>query len=53
MGKRPNPDIREGFGYAVKVRREELGLTLALGDMLDFRPGRAGPELKHVPDGCR
>ena len=28
MGKRrPRPDIRERFGYAVKVRREELGLT--------------------------
>jgi transcriptional regulator with XRE-family HTH domain len=28
MGKRrAKPDVRERFGYAVKVRREELGLT--------------------------
>ena len=28
MGKRKNPpDIRERFGFAVKTRREELGLT--------------------------
>ncbi len=28
MGKRRStPDIRERFGYAVKVRRDELGLT--------------------------
>ena len=28
MGKRrATPDIRERFGYAVKVRREALGLT--------------------------
>jgi transcriptional regulator with XRE-family HTH domain len=27
MKKRAKPDIRERFGYAVKVRREELGLT--------------------------
>lgn len=28
MGKRrARPDVRERFGYAVKVRREELGLT--------------------------
>ncbi len=28
MGQRtPNPDIRERFGFAVKNRREELGLT--------------------------
>ena len=27
MRKRAQPDIRERFGYAVKVRRDELGLT--------------------------
>lgn len=28
MGKRrARPDVRERFGFAVKVRREELGLT--------------------------
>ena len=27
MKKRAGPDIRERFGFAVKVRREELGLT--------------------------
>ena len=27
MGKRSKPDIRERFGFAVKVRREELDLT--------------------------
>ncbi len=27
MKKRGKPDIRERFGYAVKARREELGLT--------------------------
>ena len=28
MGKKKNPpDIRERFGFAVKARREELGLT--------------------------
>ena len=28
MGKkRPRPDIRERFGFAVKSRREDLGLT--------------------------
>ena len=27
MKKRDKPDIRERFGFAVKVRREELGLT--------------------------
>jgi transcriptional regulator with XRE-family HTH domain len=27
MGKKARPDIRERFGFAVKTRREELGLT--------------------------
>jgi transcriptional regulator with XRE-family HTH domain len=27
MKKRATPDIRERFGFAVKIRREELGLT--------------------------
>ena len=27
MTKRPRPDIRERFGFAIKVRREELKLT--------------------------
>ena len=27
MKKRATPDIRERFGFAVKSRREELGLT--------------------------
>ena len=27
MRKSPKPDIRERFGFAVKVRREELDLT--------------------------
>jgi transcriptional regulator with XRE-family HTH domain len=27
MTKRGKPDIRERFGFAVKTRREELGLT--------------------------
>ncbi len=27
MGKRARPDIRERFGFAVKDRREALGLT--------------------------
>ena len=27
MKKRATPDIRECFGFAVKTRREELGLT--------------------------
>jgi len=27
MKNRRKPDIREHFGFAVKVRREELGLT--------------------------
>jgi transcriptional regulator with XRE-family HTH domain len=27
MGKEARPDIRERFGFAVKLRREELGLT--------------------------
>jgi hypothetical protein len=27
MKKRAAPDIRERFGFAVKSRREELGLT--------------------------
>ena len=27
MKKRGRPDIQERFGFAVKVRREELGLT--------------------------
>ena len=27
MGKRSKSDIRERFGYAVKIRRESLGLT--------------------------
>ena len=27
MKKRARPDIRERFGFAVRVRREELGLT--------------------------
>jgi DNA-binding XRE family transcriptional regulator len=27
MGQKAKPDIRERFGFAVKARREELGLT--------------------------
>jgi transcriptional regulator with XRE-family HTH domain len=27
MKKRAEPDVRERFGYAVRLRREELGLT--------------------------
>jgi transcriptional regulator with XRE-family HTH domain len=27
MGRKARPDIRERFGFAVKVRREELELT--------------------------
>jgi transcriptional regulator with XRE-family HTH domain len=27
MGKRTRPDIRERFGFAIKDRREALGLT--------------------------
>ncbi len=27
MTKRRKPDIRERFGFAIKTRREELGLT--------------------------
>ena len=27
MGRRKTPDIRERFGFAVKARREELGMT--------------------------
>ena len=27
MAKRSKPDVRERFGFAVKDRREELGLT--------------------------
>jgi transcriptional regulator with XRE-family HTH domain len=27
MRKRGKPDVRECFGFAVKLRREELGLT--------------------------
>ena len=27
MGKKSKPDIRERFGFAVKLRREELELT--------------------------
>ena len=27
MKKRSTPDIRERFGFAVRLRREELGLT--------------------------
>lgn len=27
MGKKSKPDIRERFGFAVKIRREELQLT--------------------------
>ena len=27
MGKKAKPDIRERFGFAVKMRREELHLT--------------------------
>ena len=27
MGKKAKPDIRERFGFALKNRREELGLT--------------------------
>jgi transcriptional regulator with XRE-family HTH domain len=27
MKKRSEPDVRERFGYAVRLRREEMGLT--------------------------
>lgn len=27
MGRRKTNDIREGFGFAVKARRDELGVT--------------------------
>jgi transcriptional regulator with XRE-family HTH domain len=27
MGRKADPDIRERFGFAVKTRREDLGLT--------------------------
>jgi transcriptional regulator with XRE-family HTH domain len=27
MKKRAEPDVRERFGYAVRLRREEMGLT--------------------------
>lgn len=45
MGKRPTrPDIRERFGYAVKVRREELALTQ------EDLAGRAGIHRTYLSD---
>ncbi len=42
--RRAGPDVRERFGYAVKVRREELGLTQE--DLAD----RAGIHRTHLSD---
>ena len=44
MKKRARPDIRERFGYAVRVRREALGLTQE--DLAD----RAGLHRTYVSD---
>jgi transcriptional regulator with XRE-family HTH domain len=50
MGKRTKPDIRERFGFAVKVRREELGLTQE--DLAD-RAGIHRTYLSDVERGTR
>ena len=51
MGKRrAKPDVRERFGYAVKVRREELGLTQE--DLAD-RAGIHRTYLSDVERGTR
>jgi transcriptional regulator with XRE-family HTH domain len=45
MGKRrQQPDIRERFGFAVKARREELGLTQ------EDLAGRAGIHRTYLSD---
>ena len=45
MGKRrDHPDIRERFGFAVKARREELGLTQ------EDLAGRAGIHRTYLSD---
>lgn len=44
MKKRGKPDVRERFGYAVKQRREELGLTQE--DLAD----KAGIHRTHLSD---
>jgi transcriptional regulator with XRE-family HTH domain len=45
MGKRcARPDIRERFGFAVKARREELGLTQ------EDLAGRAGIHRTYLSD---
>jgi transcriptional regulator with XRE-family HTH domain len=42
--KRTRPDIRERFGFAVKARREELGLTQ------EGLAGRAGIHRTYLSD---
>ena len=49
-GKRARPDIRERFGFAVKARREELGLTQE--DLAD-RAGIHRTYLSDVERGSR
>jgi transcriptional regulator with XRE-family HTH domain len=45
MGRRRNqPDVRERFGFAVKLRREELGLTQ------EDLAGRAGIHRTYLSD---
>ena len=51
MGKKRNkPDIRERFGFAVKLRREELGLTQ---EDLAHRAGIHRTYLSDVERGSR
>jgi transcriptional regulator with XRE-family HTH domain len=50
MRKRATPDIRERFGFAVKSRREELGLTQE--DLAD-RAGIHRTYLSDVERGSR
>jgi transcriptional regulator with XRE-family HTH domain len=50
MTKRAKPDIRERFGFAIKIRREELGLTQE--DLAD-RAGIHRTYLSDVERGTR
>jgi transcriptional regulator with XRE-family HTH domain len=50
MKKRARPDIRERFGFAVKMRREELGLTQ---EELAHRAGIHRTYLSDIERGTR
>jgi transcriptional regulator with XRE-family HTH domain len=50
MGKKAKPDIRQRFGFAVKVRREELELTQ---EELAHRAGIHRTYLSDIERGSR